>query len=152
MSITPMRTGGWTDPAGEAATPCACSHRASSPGMWGDGPVGAQTGSRWPAGHADAHTKAACLICRSLPRGWTTAPRVVEREPQQARLLRNILYRGAWGTGLSSGHDLTVREFEPRIRLCADSLEPGACFRFCVSLSLCSSPTHALSLSPSKIS
>ena len=30
---------------------------------------------------------------------------------------------------------------------CADSSEPGACFRFCVSLSLCPSPTHALSLS-----
>ena len=124
MSITPMRTGCWTDPAGEAANPCACSHRASSPGMWGDGPVGAQTGSRWPAGHADAHTKAACLICRSLPRGWTTAPRVVEREPQQARLLRNILYRGAWGTDLSSGHDLAVRGFEPRVT--AQSLEPAS--------------------------
>ena len=31
--------------------------------------------------------------------------------------------------------------------LCADSSEPGACFGFCVSLSLCSSPTHILSLS-----
>ena len=27
-----------------------------------------------------------------------------------------------------SGHDLTVWEFEPHIRLCADSLEPGVCF------------------------
>ena len=35
-----------------------------------------------------------------------------------------------------SGHDLTVREFEPRVGLCADSSEPGPCFRFCVSLSL----------------
>ena len=35
-----------------------------------------------------------------------------------------------------SGHDLTVPEFEPRVGLCADSSEPGACFRFCVSLSL----------------
>ena len=47
----------------------------------------------------------------------------------------------------SSGHDLTVCGFEPRVGLCADSSEPGACFGFCVSLSLCSSPTHALSLS-----
>ena len=39
-----------------------------------------------------------------------------------------------------------VREFEPRIKLCADSSEPGACFGFCVSLSLCPSPTHVLSL------
>ena len=27
--------------------------------------------------------------------------------------------------GFSSGHDLTVREFEPRIRLCAVSVEPA---------------------------
>ena len=39
-----------------------------------------------------------------------------------------------------------VSEFEPHIRLCADSSEPGACFEFCVSLSLCPFPTHALSL------
>ena len=29
---------------------------------------------------------------------------------------------------LGSGHDLAVREFEPRVGLCADSSEPGACF------------------------
>ena len=49
-------------------------------------------------------------------------------------------------SNFSSGHDLTVREFKPRVELCADSSEPGACFRFCVSLSLCPSPAHALSL------
>ena len=43
-------------------------------------------------------------------------------------------------------HDLAVRGFEPRIGLCTDSLEPGACFGFCVSLSLCSSSAHILSL------
>ena len=37
----------------------------------------------------------------------------------------------------SSGHDLTAGEFEPRIRLCADSSGPGARFRFCVPLLLC---------------
>ena len=52
---------------------------------------------------------------------------------------------------LSSGHDLTVCEFEPRVGLCADSSEPGARFGFCVSVSLCPSPAHALSLSVSKI-
>ena len=60
-----------------------------------------------------------------------------------------------WRSGLSvrlqPGHDLAVREFEPRVRLWADGSEPGACFRFCVSLSLCPSPVHALSLSVSKI-
>ena len=60
---------------------------------------------------------------------------------------------GAWvaqSVGASdsgSGRELTVRGFEPRVGLCADSSEPGACFGFCVSLSLCSSPTHALSVS-----
>ena len=49
-------------------------------------------------------------------------------------------------TDFGSGHDLTVREFEPRVGLCADSSEPGACFGFCVSLSLCPSPAHGLSL------
>ena len=42
-------------------------------------------------------------------------------------------------------------EFEPRVGLWADGSEPGACFRFCVSLSLCPSPVHALSLSVPKI-
>ena len=35
-----------------------------------------------------------------------------------------------------SGHDLAVCEFEPRVGLCADGSEPGACFGSCVSLSL----------------
>ena len=52
---------------------------------------------------------------------------------------------------LQPGHDLAVREFEPRVGLWADGSESGACFRFCVSLSLCPSPVHALSLSVPKI-
>ena len=43
--------------------------------------------------------------------------------------------KNIWGPGrlggsvgqasdFSSGHDLTVREFEPHVRLCADSAEP----------------------------
>ena len=46
-----------------------------------------------------------------------------------------------------SGHNLTVREFVPRVGLCADSLEPGACLGFCMSLSLCPTPACTLSLS-----
>ena len=42
---------------------------------------------------------------------------------------------------------LAVREFEPGIGLCADSSEPGTCFGFCVSPSLCPSPALSLSLS-----
>ena len=53
-----------------------------------------------------------------------------------------------WASDFGSGHDLAVREFEPRIGLWADSSEPGACFGFCVSLSLCpSSPPAVLCLS-----
>ena len=44
----------------------------------------------------------------------------------------------------SSGHDLMTHRFEPRIGLGADSSEPGACFGFCVSLSL-SAPLPTLS-------
>ena len=61
------------------------------------------------------------------------------------------IYRkgGAWEAqwvkhptlGFGSGHDLTVREFEPRVGLCADRSEPGACFGSCVS------PSPILSLS-----
>ena len=47
-----------------------------------------------------------------------------------------------WTSGFGSGHDLKVCEFQPRIGFCADSSEPGACFSFCVSLSLCPSPIH----------
>ena len=72
-----------------------------------------------------------------------------------------IILRMSWGVGapgwrsrlsvrLQPGHDLAVREFEPRVRLWADGSEPGACFRFCVSLSFWPSPVHALSLSVPK--
>ena len=47
-----------------------------------------------------------------------------------------------------SGHDLTVPEFEPHVGLCADSLEAGAYFGFCVSLSLSPLPHfHSVCLS-----
>ena len=53
-----------------------------------------------------------------------------------------------WASDFSSGHDLMVCGFKPRIRLCAGSSEPGAWVRFCVSRSLSSpSPAHALCLS-----
>ena len=49
-------------------------------------------------------------------------------------------WRSRLSVRLQPGHDLAVREFKPRIGLWADGSEPGACFRFCVSLSLCPSP------------
>ena len=60
-------------------------------------------------------------------------------------------WRSRLSVRLQPGHDLAVREFEPRVRLWADGSEPGACFLFCVSLFLCPSPVHALSLSVPKI-
>ena len=67
----------------------------------------------------------------------------------------NIL--SAWGAWeaqsveclTNSGHDLVDHELEPPVGLCADGSEPGACFGFCVSLSLipCPPPRCALSLS-----
>ena len=51
------------------------------------------------------------------------------------------------GSYLSSGHGLTSRGFEPRVGLCADSLEPGTCFGFCVFLSLSAPPLLMLCLS-----
>ena len=53
-----------------------------------------------------------------------------------------------WASNFSSGHDLAVCEFEPCVGLCADGSEPGACFGFCVSLSLSAyPPAHTLGLS-----
>ena len=52
--------------------------------------------------------------------------------------------------GLTSAQVMISRflsESQPCIWLCADSLEPGACFRLSVSLSLCPIPACALSLS-----
>ena len=68
---------------------------------------------------------------------------------------RNTIGAPGWRSRLSvrlqPGHDLAVWEFQPRVGLWADGSEPGACFRFCVSLSLCPSPVHALSLAVPKI-
>ena len=76
----------------------------------------------------------------------------VPEAPFKNKVLGAPGWRSRLSVRLQPGHDLTVREFEPRIRLWADGSEPGACFRFCVSLSLCPSPVHALSLSvPKKI-
>ena len=43
---------------------------------------------------------------------------------------------GAWVA------QVMISQFKPRMELCADSSEPEACFRFCVSLSLWPSPIH----------
>ena len=48
---------------------------------------------------------------------------------------------------LHLSHDLTASDFQPCVRLCADSSDPGAFYEFCVSVSLCPFPARALSLS-----
>ena len=64
----------------------------------------------------------------------------------------------SWGTWVAqsvkwptldfgSGHDLLVSGFGPGFGLCADSLEPGVCFGFCVSLFLPFLHSHSVSLS-----
>ena len=78
----------------------------------------------------------------------------VETPGGPATFRKNI--RGPWvaqsvGRPTSAQVMISVHEFEPHTGLCADSSEPGACFGFCVSLSLCPSLAHTLSLSPSKI-
>ena len=86
--------------------------------------------------------------------GMQTGAAILENRVEVPQKIKN---RGApgWRSRLSvrlqPGHDLAVCEFEPRVRLWADGSEPGACFRFCVCLSLCPSPVHALSLSVPKI-
>ena len=57
-----------------------------------------------------------------------------------------------WTSDFGSGHDVTVCGFEPCVGLCADSSEPGACFGFCVSLSLSALSLILLSLFLSKTS
>ena len=57
---------------------------------------------------------------------------------------------GAWvAQSVKRPTSAQVREFESCIGLCADSSEPGACFRFCVSLSL--TLPRSCSVSVSKI-
>ena len=72
------------------------------------------------------------------------------RGPQSAGIIKELEGRlgGSVGSAsdFGSGHEVTVREFEPQVGLCADSSEPGACFGFCDSLSLCPSPARTLSL------
>ena len=50
----------------------------------------------------------------------------------------------------SSGLDLVVCEFKPCVRLCADSMEPGACLGFCIPQSLSAPPLLPLCLSISQ--
>ena len=67
----------------------------------------------------------------------------------------NETSKGAWmaqtvkcpALDLSSGHDRTICEFKPHVRLCTDGVEPAW---DSASPSLCPSPACALSLSLSR--
>ena len=66
-----------------------------------------------------------------------------KKTPGQGRLGGSVSQASYFG----SGHDLRVCVCEPLVRLCADSSEPGACFRFCVSVSPCPFSVQTLSQS-----
>ena len=96
------------------------------------------------------------MLNRYLPWAPACVAELVHRKEPKPRDFKNEAagapgWRSRLSVRLRPGHDLAVREFEPRVRLWADGSEPGACFGFCVSLSLCPSPVHALSLSVPKI-
>ena len=58
--------------------------------------------------------------------------------------------RDGWGTWVAQSVKRPTSAQGPRVLPCADSSEPGTCFRFCVSLSPCPSPIRTLSLSVSQ--
>ena len=85
-----------------------------------------------------------------FPEGATWPDSRKNVEPR--KLLKWKAQRGTWVAQsikhlTSAQVTISVREFEPCLGLCADSSEPGACFRFCVSLSLCPSPAYLRCLS-----
>ena len=74
--------------------------------------------------------------------GRSRVQEATEYTDHEGRLSGSVGY----ASDLGSGHDLAGFEFEPCVQLCAGGSEPGACFRFCVSPSLCPSHAHALSV------
>ena len=89
----------------------------------------------------------------SLPLCWLNKEEseiLREAEAQKKGAWGHLSGSVGWAADFGSGHDLAVREFEPRIGLCADSSEPGACFGLCVSLSLSDPPPFMLCLSLSQ--
>ena len=97
-----------------------------------------------------------CASTVTLINRYFCLVKLTSHRDQHYRLARNIRKTmrhlgGSVGeaSNFRSGHDLTVYGFKSHIRLCADSLEPGACFRFCV-LPLSAPPLLALCLSLSQ--
>ena len=88
----------------------------------------------------------ACRL-RSRRRDVFLAANLSQESVEEGRLAGSV----GCATDFGSGRDVAVREFEPRVGLCADGSESGSRFGFCVSLSLCSSPTRTLSCCLSEI-
>ena len=63
------------------------------------------------------------------------------------KLLRHLVGSMGWAPDFGLGHDLTVREFKPHVVPCADSSEPGTCFKLCLPLFLPVPCSHLVSLS-----
>ena len=130
--------------------------RESREGVEREGDTESEAGSRLWAVSTEPNSGLELTSCGIMTKvgcsaNWAT------QVPQYKILFKKIkniklVLAGApgWLSRLSSGHDLTVREFEPRVGLCADSSEPGACFGFYVSLSLSDPPQLMLCLSLSQ--
>ena len=89
------------------------------------------------------------MVLRHLHRNFPPSTQITQKD-------LNINYKTCQGTRVvqllmrPTSAQVTILQFpglEPRIRLCADSSESGACLGFCVSVSLCPSPTSAWCLS-----
>ena len=85
-----------------------------------------------PVGRLQEQCRAACccfslwvLYTLAASFGHTTVNKVTPslESPLEGRSVDSASDSG-------SGHDLTVSGFGPRVGLCADSSEPGACFGF----------------------
>ena len=88
--------------------------------------------SFWECRDREAHELQGCVAeGRGTPAPLHTG--VVEGRVAERPSSQETICGGAWGAwslehltlDLSSGHDVTVREFEPRIRLCAVSVDPA---------------------------
>ncbi|VFV37145.1 ino80 complex subunit d-like [Lynx pardinus] len=92
------------------------------------------------------------FVCKSPPPPNTSLPlQGVAPTTHTIAQARQSSHKSRLSVQLQPGHDLAVREFEPRVRLWADGSEPGACFRFCLPLSLPLTCSCSVSLCPKRL-
>ena len=97
------------------------------------------------------HFPGMCPCCSKTPPKVGTTSTTKGQNQGLGRLSGYRWSKSGQASDFDSGHVLGVCAFEPRIGLRADSSEPGACFRFCVSLPLRPSTARTLSLSFSRV-